>query len=124
MTLVEIAKRVRRGAALLDKRIPNWRTIMRKHVAQYDFADGDCCVLGTLEHHSGILRTIKSNKARQLAEDGVSRHTVAAAKLGINAREYGFDNVGGVDDLPRDPFNPKQHSSKVLHALWLAEFQQ
>ena len=59
LSLLELAKCVRRGVRRLDKKIPNWRTVMRQHIGEYDFKNGEHCVLGTLEHYSGRMQVLK-----------------------------------------------------------------
>jgi hypothetical protein len=113
MELIELAKRVRRGVALLNRHIPNWRTILRKHIDDYDFSDGDHCVLGTLEHYSGRMRVLKRKKKDQLPNYAFGNAEVA---LGIEGLTYGFDATTFDNDYDGD--------IDQLDALWRAEFEK
>lgn len=125
MELLELAKRVKRGVRLLDKKVPNWRAVLRRHEGQYDFADGDHCVLGTLEHFSGRMRVLRE---RGLDPDRTKNaYVVAAARLGIwneadrttddsTPAQCGFDAV----DLEAT----RDADRNVLDALWRAEFSK
>lgn len=107
----EIAKRVKKGAKLLDKKVPKWRSILRKHKDQFDFADGDCCVLGTLEHYNGL-------KALGRTPDPFDdRFNRAAHRLNLHGKtfDYGFDFM-------EDGFRNSEEIS-TLNALWRAEFE-
>ena len=102
------AQAVRRGVALLDRVLPNWRKTMRKHADQFDLRDGDHCVLGTLEHHSGLRRLRKLRGDPNHYESAYFR---AVARLRIrNGKTLGFDSA----DL----------SYKELQELWRAEFSK
>jgi hypothetical protein len=114
--IYELAQRVKKGVKLLDKHIPNWRRTIKAHKDQFDFMDGDCCVLGTLEHYNGRMRVLKARK-------GVRDHyrfTAALKALGVDrSSDYGFD----IDRRLSDPTLEGQQSRQydILTALWKAE---
>lgn len=47
----ECRARVKRGAAFLDRKVPGWRRVLRRHEDTFDICQSDCCVLGTLAAH-------------------------------------------------------------------------
>ncbi len=102
------AAAVRRGVRLLDHAVPRWRTVMRRHAADFDLGDSDHCVLGTLEHQSGLKRLGKTRVTGN-AEAG---YFTALERLGITNRgeDYGFEGA--------------QLSYAELEALWRAEFSR
>jgi hypothetical protein len=111
--------------ALLDKKVPNWRQTMRKHVDQYNFSDGACCVLGTLEHYNGRMRTLRAKGVsaadikQTLADEG--RFETAKLRLGqIEGAEYGFDTCFGDHDRADTDDDPMV----TLHELWKTEFEK
>lgn len=115
--IYELAQRVKKGVKLLDKRIPNWRRTIKKHKDQFDFTNGECCVLGTLEHYNGRMRVLK---ARKQINDAHPFLAATKALGGIEPREYGFD----VDSRLTDPtLADNQHAKQyeILTALWKAE---
>ena len=114
MIFLETARRVRAGVRLLDKKIPGWRHVLRRHVEQFDFADGDHCVLGTLEHYSGRMKVL-ARKHRE--HDDYSRFDSALKALGIKD-EVGF----GFDCANR--FQGWEEEGALLDALWRAEFEK
>ncbi len=118
MDLLNIAKRVRNGVKLLDKKIPNWRSIVKNHESEFDFTDGACCVLGTLEHYSGRLKVLKKRAGRK-AQDANNPFGNAAVALGISGKttEFGFDGLPAKTDFDI----PYQDQMPVLTALWKAE---
>lgn len=124
MELLEIAKRVKRGVRLLDKKVPNWRRTLREHEDQYDFANGDCCVLGTLEHYNGRLRVLSAKRAKN--GDYPFGRAVRAVGLKVNddddscadeATQHGFDAIDGGGGSYEDEI-------ATLDALWRAEFEK
>jgi hypothetical protein len=119
MSLLNIAKRVKRGVRLLDKKIPNWRAVLRKHKDQFNFGNSAHCVLGTLEHFSGQMQTLK-------ARIGLTQHDDAEYASYTNARkalklrmyedeDYGFDACHQ-DERRGAEIN-------TLSDLWRAEFE-
>jgi hypothetical protein len=117
MNLTDIALRIKRGVKLLDRKVPRWRTVLRVHEDQFDFRDGDHCVLGTLEHFSGQMRVLGKKAASQ--ED----HTFdrALARLGVanDSDYYGFDGAVGDWNAGDDDYH---NELDTLDALWRAEF--
>jgi len=113
-TLADVYRRVRRGVALLDQKVPNWRRTMRKHQDQYNFADGDFCVLGTLEHFNGRLHTLRKRKAESVWSTQ-DRMTRAQYRLGIDhSSHFGFCWRTGHQDI----------EGPLLAELWRQEFLQ
>lgn len=113
MDIYDIATRVKRGVKLLDKKVPNWRLILRKNREQFNFADGSCCVLGTLEHFSGRMRVLKAKRDVPSYEPPFSR---AIQALGIvSSKDYGFD---------WSRMNDGEEGKEALTALWRAEFEK
>jgi hypothetical protein len=113
--LADLARRVKRGAKLLDRKVPNWRKTMREHEDQYEFENGDCCILGTLEHYNGRMKQLKMCK-RDDRQD-LDLFNRAAARLRIHeVDEYGFE---APDDCEYYDYDEKR---KVLEELWRAEF--
>ena len=105
---------VRRGARVLDKMLPYWRRVMRKHDATFNFADGDFCVLGTLEHRSG-LRRLRKHGTTEKTETG---YHSALKRLRISeerASEFGFDTTSD---------GALTGSATELEALWRAEYME
>lgn len=47
----ECRARVKQGAAFLDRKVPGWRRVLRRHEDTFDICQSDCCVLGTLAAH-------------------------------------------------------------------------
>lgn len=115
MTLLELAKRVRRGVKLLDRLIPNWRRTMRNHQDQYDFQDGDHCILGTLEHYNGRMSVLKKRRAVDTDYSYGRGAKALGLKEGITY-EHGFDGQisGGSYDA----------DMAQLDQLWRAEFEK
>jgi hypothetical protein len=118
MNLLAIASRVKAGAKLLDKKLPGWRNVVKRHQDQFDFANGDYCVLGTLEHYSGKMRVLKARKGKD-AQQPDNRFGNAATALGISgdAAVYGFDG-GSVGD---DTCLSYSEQLPILSDLWKAE---
>lgn len=110
-----LAMRVRAGVKLLDKKIPNWRKIIKRHEAQFDFESGDHCVLGTLKHFSGRMRVLRQKAAEKNTSHimcfvRASERLLPGAKHDETlAKNYGFNW-----------FN-KDTEADVLDALWRAE---
>lgn len=113
--LFELAQAVKRGVKLLDRKIPRWRTVLRKHADEFDFASGDHCVLGTLEAHSARMKMLirKKGCSRKYTTFG---RAVLALDLGGGADEkHGFD-------VPDSTVLEEQEQYRTLGALWRAEF--
>ena len=105
---------VRRGARLLDKHLPHWRRVMRKHDADFNITNGDYCVLGTLEHRSG-LRRLRKHGTTEKTETG---YHSALKRLRISeerASEFGFDTTSD---------GALTGSATELEALWRAEYME
>ncbi len=126
MNVTNIVARVKRGVRVLDRKVPNWRTVLRKHQKQYDFRSGEHCVLGTLEHHAGRMRVLK----KRLDADTLPGYTFgdAEATLGVSSTDCGFDAVE-FKALPRLTDAEiavhkaaEQQEYDILDALWRAEF--
>lgn len=117
MELIEIVRRVKRGVRLLDRKIPNWRQVLRKHQDQYDFRDGDHCVLGTLEHFSGRMRVLKAkNKADEKEDYTFGKAYVALGLKSGESEQLGFDWTS--------QYNNEELEIVALDALWRAEFEK
>lgn len=115
MDLFDLASRVKRGVRLLDKKVPEWRQIIRRHANTLDLADGDFCVLGTLEHHSARMRQLHAKRVAGMDDADYHR---ALDRLGIIGSAYGFTAPGpggGYDDeTENDQF-------RALTDLWKIE---
>lgn len=118
MTLFEQAQRVKRGVALLDKKIPKWRDTLRRHRAQFDFANGDCCVLGTLEHYDKRMRQLKLKGA---SKDETDRFERACTRLGLDEQDD-IAACGFAFSTPSDS-TENDEEGRTLHDLWRAEFE-
>ena len=123
MELFDIARCVKAGARFLDKKIPNWRSVLRKHSDEFDFADGEHCVLGTLEHYSGRMRELAKKRTVPTKDD---RFTRAIDILDI----AGKDEALGFD-VPREAYEYDEYgTNKAVTAcaqfneLWRAEFEK
>lgn len=117
MNLYEMARRVKRGVRLLDRKIPDWRRVLRRHREEFEFRDGDCCVLGTLEHYTGRMRELL--KKADADEDSRYMRALSALRLEGDADiEHGFDGIdkggGETDNIEMD----------ALSDLWRAEFEK
>lgn len=121
--LGELAMRIKRGAALLDRKAPGWRRIMRKHEQEFHIQDGSCCILGTLEHYNGLRHL----KLRAVDKEDNYRFTRALNRLKLhdhNDELHGFDAVpyhrrnGALADL--EDGNSEMYDA--MQALWKAEF--
>lgn len=118
--IAAIARRVKRGVRLLDKKIPDWRQILRKHRTEFDFRDGDHCVLGTLEHYSGRMRVLKARVRTQT--DYPFGRALDALKLRGDNRDVDFGFDGEIhSDYDRD--DDRDDEMTTLDALWRAEFE-
>lgn len=111
VTTVQMAvQRVKRGIKLLEKKVPNWRQVLRKHEDQFEFANGSHCVLGTLEHYSKRMKQLPLTEREQFRDTFDRAYT----RLGISdPAAYGFDTseIEGV-------------SAELLDTLWRAEFEK
>lgn len=114
VSILELAKRVKKGVVFLNRRIPNWRTVLRRHEDQFDFQDGDHCVLGTLEHYSGRMKLIKAGRD---LPGYIFGNAITRLKIDGEEVEFGFD-AQGKDE------NDIDHQHRVLDALWRAEFER
>jgi hypothetical protein len=116
-----MAQRVKRGVRFLDRKVPMWRRVMRKHDSEFDLSDGDHCVLGTLEHRVGKLRVAARKLHTPLeCDNGFGR---LARLFGIydNTTELGFDYKTYVMwALDEDEQAEQQY--RDLQALWRAEY--
>lgn len=108
---------VKRGAKLLDKVLPRWRAVMRKHEDEFDLSDPDYCVLGTLEHHSALKR----RRPKQKIEEDDFGYFAAVRRLGIahDVTDLGFE--AGTNGM-NDPTYNCGLTYQELDALWRAEF--
>ncbi len=115
-----IAKRMKRGVRLLDRKIPNWRLVLRKHEYQFDFTDGECCVLGTLEHYSGRMRVLRE---RQKSDPG---YRYGRAIEALHLDKAGQDTLHGFEAAASSMYTPNDFDQErdVLDALWRAEFEK
>lgn len=110
MDLLDLAKKVKRGSRLLDRKLPSWRRVMQKHRDQFNFADPQFCVLGTLKHHLGRARVLR----KQAGSSEAGYHGLLQALRLDRGSEHGFDWSGSVDDATGD----------TLALLWRTEFEQ
>jgi len=121
MDLLVLAKRVKRGAQLLDRKFPQWRRVMRKHEHDFDIEDGECCILGTLEHKLGKLRVLAEKNAT--SSNNAYERALKVLKLnrGNADAEHGFD-VSTERDLWGN-VNSNNDQYAQLSDLWRAEFE-
>ncbi len=113
------AAAVKRGARLLDKKVPKGRNIMRKHEADCWLLDPEQCVLGTLEHFSGLkrLQTAKVKKYMdQPHRSDTNAYERALIRLGLDP-----DRTELAEDRG---FNRNELSFEELEALWRAEWSK
>jgi hypothetical protein len=119
-SILELARRVKKGAALLDKKFPSWRRVMRAHVDEFNFEDGDFCVLGTLEHHLGRAKVLAKRRREKLhlyALPDVSRYQkLVGALFGGDEAESAAHGFNAADD-------GESWESIYLGDLWQAEFE-
>jgi hypothetical protein len=110
----EAFRRVQRGIKLLDRKVPRWRQLLRRHEDEFDFTNGEFCVLGTLEHYSKRMKQLRTLSARRNFDGSFNR---AYGRLGIKepAADYGFD---------MGQSSSGEISYPVLDALWRAEFEK
>lgn len=120
--LLQLAKRVRRGVALLDKKVPGWRLIMRQNADDFDISNGECCILGTLEHKRGLAR-VRALRVRP-NENG---YETGKRRLRITeGHDYGFNTVER-SELGMGMYDGEADSDeqwRVLNDLWRAEFSR
>ena len=124
MELFDTARRVKRGARFLDKKIPNWRSVLRKHSDEFDFADGEFCVLGTLEHYSGRMRELAKKRN---ADDLNGRFIRAIHILGLEDKDeaLGFDvPLNTYEEYDEDGTNEAVTAFAQFSELWRAEFEK
>lgn len=108
--LRDLAKRVKRGVKLLDKKTPTWRRTLRKNRGTFNFASPDMCVIGTLIHHDAKFKKLRKQATREAFSSAVSMLT---RKLSSEAAPaYGFDSA-------EDEINTVVYPA--LSALWEAE---
>jgi hypothetical protein len=126
MELFEVAKRVRKGAQLLDKKFgPGWRKVLQKHEDEFDFKDGDHCVLGTLEHHYGKMRRLKIKGSPDIKELGGFFTALNRLRIEHRDEEYGFNRTtpGWNDSESLETFEQAKRTEwAMLSDLWRAEF--
>lgn len=121
MNIIGLAKRVKRGARLLDKKLgPGWRTTMRRRAEFFNLKEPQACILGTLEHFNGRMKTL--GKRRAAAED-LNGYYRAAARLNIEGdeQEYGFDLSFGAEDGLKGV--ERGEVWQLAQDLWRAEFE-
>src|ERR1700752_4529468 len=85
--LADCYRRMRKGGKVLDKKLQRWRQPMRKHMAEFEFASGEYCVLGTLGKYSPALKAAEG-EAFGAALDylvGYRRDRNHASRLGFDA---------------------------------------
>lgn len=120
MELFDIARRVRKGAQLLDKKFgPGWRKVLQKHEGDFDLKEGEHCVLGTLEHHYGKMRALRP-KSKVDAELGGFFVAINRLRIKGQDEEYGFNAVtpwGG-----KEAWERREAEWAALSDLWRAEF--
>ena len=115
MDLFDCARRVRAGARYLDKLVPGWRKILRRHEEDFDIGDPECCILGTLEHHSKQLRLLNKKRADGLLTEPAYDRAKARLKMHeTRAEDLGFDTK------PHSAFEDDDWDT--LQELWRAEF--
>lgn len=121
--LIETAKRVKRGARLLDKKVPNWRTTMRRYAKTFDINDTNCCILGTLEHHNGRMRVLKARKSLQAKVARMKADYYRGVKrLDLDGKEqdYGFNFSCHYEPGSFDSSTDED----TVNTLWRAEFEK
>ncbi len=120
--LVELVKRVKRGVKVLDRKIPNWRTVLRRHQEEFRLSNLDYCILGTLEHHSGRMRQLNQKRVDgTISNDGYTR---AIRRLNLaTGTPYGFDLASSDSDAPYGS-EKRNDLWKQLEALWRGEFEK
>lgn len=114
MDIFKIAQRVKRGVALLDKKVPGWRRVMREHKDQFDLESPAHCVLGTLEHYSAQLKRLNQKRVEGMTDADYKR---GLKRLAIVGEYYGFNSISdGSYDIEDDD------EMTALEGLWRAEF--
>lgn len=97
-TLKTILAATNRGVALLDRKIPTWRTAFRGvPISVFNFSLPDHCVLGTLGKQ---IKTGNFKLRVELPPSKQDRWDIACYVLdleGVPKGQYGFDHVPGVD---------------------------
>ena len=112
----EVYSRVRRGAQFLDKIVPEWRKVLRRHAKHLELGNGEQCVLGTLEHYSKQMQNL--NRKRLSADMTEADYSRAVERLNLvqeKAVHLGFD-VRYQSGVPRDLVD-----YQALNAAWQAE---
>ena len=107
--LVTLARAVKQGAALLDKKIPSWRRVLKHHRQQFDFRGCDHCILGTVGRFAPELKALRKQATFDAFGDSlaflVGRKMVSWRD---ESRPLGFDSSSF-------------HDYPTLVALWSAE---
>ena len=124
--LLDLAKRVKKGAALLDKKVPGWRKTMRRHDDTFNIGSGKCCVLGTLEHARalrklGASKTEVKERLKLLAGEPSTAYYIGATRLGIDGEDYGFEPPLSEEETD---WNANEEAWAFLQDLWKAEYQK
>lgn len=116
-TLLDLAKRVKKGVRLLDRRVPGWRTTLKEHADSFNIKQGSCCVLGTLEHYNGRMQVLNARRLKLSAYPDYWRGT---KRLNIEDRgkDYGFNA-----DFEDESFGASDAEFAILQDLWRAEFE-
>lgn len=109
-----LAAAVKRGAELLDKKLPGWRKVMRRHRSRFVFSDCNSCVLGTLGNHDPRVRKLADRAKLEAFRAGLKFLTKSTGHA--RAHDFGFDS-------PRDLPHNLEDYYPALHALWQAEFE-
>ena len=106
MDFGDVYRRFRRGVRVLDEKLPRWRTVMRKHMDEFNFEDCNYCVLGTLGKHTAEIRKRATDDAFGDALKFLTRESHGSSR-------WGFDAVAGHtgEEYP------------ALTALWEAEIE-
>lgn len=124
----ELAARVKRGARLLDKKVPNWRTTMRKHADTFRLNSPRLCILGTLEHYNGRMKVLKARGA-DLSDMQLGGYYMALRRLHLDenttskALAFNFSSFGMCETFPslQEP-QGRTAAWDVLQGLWEVEF--
>lgn len=116
--LRDLAKRVRRGSALLDKKLPGWRRVLYRALTEdhrkIQMADGGYCVLGTIEHYIGRLRR-RPRAVRGMAAC-YSRGVERLGLTDVSAEYHGFLSQNNTPDERRAVY-------AILDELWRGEIE-
>ena len=108
-----LVQRVKRGVRLLDRKVPNWRRVMRRYQDRFNLNDANSCVLGILDNHSSQMRML----AKRMKVTGIPNFYRALRSLDLMA---GFGESHGFSSS----FDISGSESDSLQALWRAEFSK